>query len=57
MKRIIEKIKNGVKKAVQNTKEAFIGFSILLDESRNINENGDWDEYHARKNRKVNRNA
>lgn len=31
----------------------FISIAVLIDESRRINEDGSWDEYHARKNRKA----
>ena len=31
----------------------FMLFAVLLDESRNINEYGDWNTYHARRNSEV----
>ena len=33
----------------------FVAFAVLLDESRRINEDGSWDEYWAKKNRKAER--
>lgn len=30
----------------------FISVAVMIDESRRINEDGSWDEYHAKKNRK-----
>lgn len=30
----------------------FESIAVLMDESRRINEDGSWDEYHARRNRK-----
>lgn len=29
----------------------FVAIIVLIDESRRINEHGDWDEYNARRNR------
>lgn len=31
----------------------FVSIAVMIDESRRINENGDWDAYNARKNRKA----
>ena len=45
MKKLIQKIKDGIT-------FPFIALAILLDESRSINENGDWNDYHAKRNEK-----
>ena len=31
----------------------FVSIAVMIDESRRINENGDWNAYNARKNRKA----
>lgn len=31
----------------------FVSIAVMIDESKRINENGDWDAYNARKNRKL----
>lgn len=35
----------------------FAAISALIDESRRINEDGSWDKYNERRNRKQNRNG
>ena len=30
----------------------FVSVAVLIDESKRINEDGSWDRYHAKKNRK-----
>jgi hypothetical protein len=47
----------GLKTIWDNIKWAFIGFAIHMDESKRINEDGSWDKYHARKNRKASKKA
>lgn len=42
-----------LKKIWQGIKESFTACAVLLDESRNINEDGSWDKYWAKKNRKA----
>lgn len=42
-----------LKKIWQGIKESFTALAVLLDESRRINEDGTWDRYNARKNRKA----
>lgn len=41
------------KKIWNHIKESFVACAVLLDESKNINEDGSWDRYNARKNRKA----
>lgn len=31
----------------------FVSIAVMIDESRRINEDGSWDKYNARKNRKL----
>lgn len=45
-------MKKSVKKMISAITFPFSVISVLIDDSRNINENGDWDRYHARKNHK-----
>jgi hypothetical protein len=33
--------------------EPFISIAVLIDESKRINEDGSWDKYHARRNKKL----
>lgn len=42
-----------LKKIWNNVKEVFVGYAVLLDESKRQNLDGSWDKYHARKNRKA----
>ena len=45
MKKLIQKIKDSIT-------FPFVAMAILLDESRSINEHGDWNDYHAKRNAK-----
>ena len=42
-----------IKKFFNAVKESFTALLVIVDESKNINEDGSWDEYWARKNRKA----
>ena len=42
-----------LKKIIVAIKSPFVAIAILLDESRRINEDGSWDSYWAKKNRKA----
>lgn len=42
-----------LKKIIVAIKSPFVAIAILLDESRRINEDGSWDKWHERKNRKA----
>lgn len=50
------KVREAFKRFFNNAVEAittpFAAFAVLLDESRRINEHGDWDKYWAKKNNK-----
>lgn len=46
-----------LKKIWPAIKDAFIGILVHIDESKRINEDGSWDKYHERKNRKVGKKA
>lgn len=35
----------------------FVSIAVMIDESKRINEDGSWDKYWERKNRKHNRNG
>ena len=35
----------------------FVALAVHMDESKRINEDGSWDKYHARKNRKASKKA
>ena len=41
-----------LKKAFEHIKDSFVACAVLLDESKRINEDGSWDKYWERKNRK-----
>lgn len=42
-----------LKKIWESITMPFISVAVMIDESKRINENGDWDAYNARKNRKA----
>lgn len=42
-----------IKRFWNHIKESFTAVAVLLDESRRINEDGEWDRYWERKNRKA----
>lgn len=44
-----------IKKILSGIAEPFIAVAVILDESRRINEDGSWNGYHARRNRKERR--
>ena len=41
------------KKIWNHIKESFVAVAVLIDESKNINEDGEWDRYWEKKNRKA----
>lgn len=46
-------MKKAIRKALDVIFSPFISIAVLIDESKNINENGSWDKYWERKNRKA----
>lgn len=46
-----------MKKIIKAIADFFIGFAVLLDESRRTNEDGSWDKYWERRNRREARRA
>lgn len=46
-------MKKMFKKAIDCITAPFIAVAVLLDESRQINEDGSWDKYNERKNQKL----
>ena len=46
-------MKNIIKKLISIIASPVKLISLLIEESRNINEYGDWNTYHARKNSEV----
>ena len=45
-------MKKAIRKALDIIFSPFISIAVLIDESKNINEDGSWDKYWERKNRK-----
>ena len=50
-------MKKLIKKIVDLITMPFVSMAVLIDESRRINEDGSWDRYNERRNRKQNRNG
>ena len=48
-------MKKMFKKAIDCITAPFIAVAVLLDESRRMNLDGDWDEYWRKKNERTNR--
>lgn len=46
-----------IKRFFEYLKDAFLTFVVVLDESKRINEDGSWDKYNERKNRKAMKKA
>lgn len=46
-------MKKMFKKAIDFITSPFIAVAVLLDDSRRMNLDGDWDKYHERKNQKL----
>lgn len=46
-----------MKKIIQAIADFFTGFAVTLDESRRTNEDGSWDKYWERRNRREAKNA
>lgn len=53
MKKIIEKIRA----ALEALKDALTGFAVIVDEDMRFNEDGFWNEYWRRRNRKAERRS
>ncbi len=52
-KNLGEKQMLAIKKIFEAIISPCVAVAVLIDESKRINEDGTWDEYHARKNRKA----
>ena len=50
-------MKKAVRKIFEAIASPFIALAVHIDESRRINEDGSWDKYWERKNRKAERKA
>ena len=46
-----------LKKIIEAITAPFVSIAVLLDESRRINEDGSWDKYWSRKNRRAAKKA
>ena len=46
-------MKKAVRKIFEAIASPFISLAVLIDESRRINEDGSWDKYWERKNRRA----
>lgn len=42
-----------IKRFFNHLKDSFVACAVLLDESKRINEYGDWNEYHRKRNEKL----
>lgn len=45
-------MKKALRKIFEEIASPFIALAVIIDESRRINEDGSWDEYWERKNRR-----
>ena len=52
MKKIVKFLDDSVKLVFDTVKDIIVGFLVLVDESRMINEDGSWDGYNRRRNEK-----
>ena len=50
-------MKKFIAKIIESITYPFVAIAVQIDESRRINEDGSWDKYNDRKNRKQNRNG